>query len=215
MAKGKEKPASKFDTFIEEKYIPLDDKIKLAIAAVILIVLIVAFYFSFFSPKMKKIEELERKENDLQVEVNKAEKAAKNITKIKAELAETEEKFKKIRKVLPEEKEIPDLLSSISDRGTSAGLDFDTFKPGNETPKDFYAEIPISIQIRGPYHNVGYFLDQVSKLERIVTVDNIKMSSPKEEEGEMLLSSSCNMLTYRFTGEQAASPDKKEKKKKK
>ena len=49
-------------------------------------------------------------------------------------------------------------------------FDFNSFTPGGETPQEFYAEIPISIQVRGPYHNVGYFLDQVSKLERIVTV---------------------------------------------
>ncbi|MCI5224423.1 MAG: hypothetical protein D3924_17585 [Candidatus Electrothrix sp. AR4] len=126
-----------------------------------------------------------------------------------AELAEAKKRFEEISIVLPKKKEIPALLRNISDRGTSAGLDFNSFKPGNETPKDFYAEIPISIQIRGPYHNVGYFLDQVSKLDRIVTVNNIKMSAPKKEDGEMLLSSACNLLTYRFTNEQASAPPAK------
>jgi type IV pilus assembly protein PilO len=207
-AKTKEKTTSKFDAFLEEKYIPLDDKIKLAIGIGVLAALIAAFYFLAFAPNLEKIKKLESEKASLQADVDKAEQAAQNVEKHKAELAEAEKEFEKISIVLPKEKEIPDLLRSISDRGTSAGLDFDTFKPGNETPKDFYAEIPISIQIHGPYHNVGYFLDQVSKLERIVTVDNIKMSSPKEEEGEVLLSSSCNMLTYRFTGKEANPPKK-------
>ena len=102
---------------------------------------------------------------------------------------------------------------SISDHGTSAGLEFNTFTPGKETPKDFYAEILISIQVSGPYHNVGYFLDQVSKLERIVTVRDIKMGSPKEVEGEMLLSSSCNLLTYRFLNEEERAQAQKKSKK--
>jgi type IV pilus assembly protein PilO len=62
---------------------------------------------------------------------------------------------------------------------------------------------------------MGYFLDQVSKLDRIVTVDNIKMGSPKREGGEMLLNSSCRLVTYRFTNTQVSKPDKKKKKGKK
>ena len=79
------------------------------------------------------------------------------------------------------------------------GLDFLTFTPQADNPKDFYAEIPVTINVRGPYHNMGFFFDQVSKLERIVTVANVKMSSPKKEAGEMLLNSDCRLVTYRFT----------------
>lgn len=125
-----------------------------------------------------------------------------------------EQRFEKISIVLPKTKEIPALLTAISDNGTSAGLDFNTFTPGNETPQDFYAEIPISIQVRGPYHNVGYFLDQVSKLERIVTVKDITMGGPQLMEGEMLLSSSCNLLTYRFLSEEERAQQAQKKSKK-
>ena len=89
--------------------------------------------------------------------------------------------------LLPKESEIPKLLTDISALGRNAGLDFLTFKPLADIPKDFYAEIPVTINVRGPYHNMGYFFDQVSKLARIVSVSNVKMSSPKKEGGEMLL----------------------------
>jgi type IV pilus assembly protein PilO len=204
-----ESSAAKFDTFLTEKYIPLDDKIKLAIAVGILAGLLVSFYFVVFAPKLEEIKKLETKKMSLQADVDKAEKAAGKLEQHEAELAEVEKRFEKISIVLPKQKEIPALLRNISDRGTSAGLEFNTFTPGNETPKDFYAEIPINITIQGPYHNVGYFLDQVSKLDRIVTVNNIKMGSPKQEDREMLLSSSCNLLTYRFTNEQISAPPAK------
>ncbi len=203
-----ESSSAKFDTFLKEKYIPLDNKFKIAIGAILLILPVALFYFFMLTPTLDTIKGLKTKRDSLQAEVKKGEKAEKNLPQYRKELAEAEERFEHISIVLPKTKEIPDLLRKISDRGTSAGLDFNSFKPGNETPKDFYAEIPISIQIRGPYHNVGYFLDQVSKLDRIVTVNNIKMGAPTKQEGEMLLNSSCNLLTYRFTNEQVSAPAK-------
>ena len=199
---------SKFDVFIEEKYIPLDQKIKIGIALGIVIALIAGFYFGIFAPKVETIKRLESEKASLQADVDKAEKAAQNLEQHQAELAEAEKRFEEISIVLPKTKEIPALLTAISDHGTSAGLDFNSFTPGNETPKDFYAEIPISINVTGPYHNIGYFLDQVSKLERIVTVKDISLGGPRQVEGEILLNTSCNLLTYRFTNQQVSAPAK-------
>ncbi len=194
-----ESSKSKFDAFVTGKYVPLDQKIKMALPAVIVIALLAGFYFGILGPQLEEIKKLKANRASLQTDVDKAKKAAKNLKKHEAELAEVKKEFEKISIVLPKTKEIPALLTSISDHGTSAGLDFNSFAPGGETPQEFYAEIPISIKVRGPYHNVGYFLDQVSKLERIVTVKDITMGTPQKEEGEMLLNSSCNLLTYRFT----------------
>jgi type IV pilus assembly protein PilO len=96
--------------------------------------------------------------------------------------------------------------------GKNAGLDFLTFTPGQEIPKDFYAEIPIDISIKGPYHNLGSFLDKVSKLDRIVTVDNITIDKPEIEGTEMLLNSTCKLLTYRFTNVKPEPKDQKNQK---
>ena len=202
-----ENAAAKLDTIINEKYIPLDKKVKIVLAVALIAVPIVIFYFVFFAPNQKEISSLTDKKEKLDAEVTEAQAAADNLDQHKDALAAAQEKFEKIAEILPEKKEIPKLLRSISDLGKNAGLDFVSFKPGNEELKEFYAEIPLNIELLGPYHNIGYFLDQVSKLDRLVTVKNIKMASPKEEGTEMLLESSCNLLTYRFTGEPA--PDAK------
>lgn len=213
MASQNEK--SKFDVFVEEKYIPLDQKIKFGAVALLVVALIALFYFVVLSPNLEEIKKLEKEKVSLQADVDKAKKGAKNLERHEQELKEVKQQFEQISIVLPKEKEIPALLTGISDHGTSAGLDFNSFKPGNETPKDFYAEIPISIQVTGPYHNVGYFLDQVSKLERIVTVKDIKMGGPKLVEGEMILDSACNLLTYRFLSEEERAQAEAKKKGKK
>ena len=134
---------------------------------------------------------------------------AANLAKFQKELDEAENQFLATAVLLPKEKEIPKLLKDISALGRNAGLDFLTFKPLADIPKDFYAEIPVTINVRGPYHNMGYFFDQVSKLERIVSVTNVKMSSPKKEGGEMLLNSDCQLVTYRFTNVELPKPPKK------
>ncbi len=198
MASGK--AASKTSTFIDTKYVPLDKKIKLIVCIVLFLLPPILFYFFFYSPNVEKIEGLQVQKKGLIAEIEKAKKAASELDAIKAAIAETEELFKETAKLLPKSKEIPALLRNISDLGKGAGLDFNTFRPGAESPREFYSEIPVSIVVDGPYHNMGFFLDKVSKLERIVTVDNIQMGSPVKEGGEMILKSNCRLMTYRFTG---------------
>ncbi len=185
--------------FIDEKYIPLELKYKLLIGALLLILPVVLFWFFLFTPNKEEIARLDQQETKLQEELHKAKKKAANLDKFEKILAETREKFDETAIMLPKKKEIPQLLKDISALGQNAGLDFLTFKPKSDVPKDFYSEIPVTINVKGPYHNMGYFLDQVRKLPRIVSVSNIRMSSPKKEGGEMLLKSSCQLVTYRFT----------------
>lgn len=209
MAAGK--ASEQFNRFIDTKYVPLDNKVKIAVFVVACLVPIALFYFLLYSPNVKKISALTSKKETLIAEVSTARQAESQLKKIQAEIAVTEELFKKTAVVLPKTKEIPALLRNISDLGKGAGLDFLTFKPGAEIPRDFYAEIPVDITINGPYHNLGYFLDQVSKLERIVTVDNISMGGAKKVAGELLLNSRCRLTTYRFTGIQQQAPEQGKK----
>ncbi len=196
-------------TFIDNKYIPLAPRVKLGIAAAIALLPLVIFYFAFYQPNSTKIDNLEVKKTTLDKEVKEVEAKAANLAKFEKELDEATAIFQESSALLPKEKEIPKLLKDISALGRNAGLEFLTFKPLADVPKDFYAEIPVTINVRGPYHNMGFFFDQVSKLERIVSVSNVKMSSPKKEGGEMLLNSDCMLVTYRFTNVELPKPPKK------
>ena len=198
-----------FATFIDEKYIPLAPRIKLAITVGIILLPLVIFYFSYYQQKAQKIENLGQQKVSLTKQVQEVKLKASNLAKFQKELDEAESRFLATAVLLPKEKEIPKLLKDISALGRNAGLDFLTFKPLADIPKDFYAEIPVTINVRGPYHNMGYFFDQVSKLERIVSVTNVKMSSPKKEGSEMLLNSDCQLVTYRFTNVELPKPPKK------
>lgn len=198
-----------FTTFIDEKYIPLAPRIKLGIAVVVALIPLVIFYFVYYQPKSTMIQTLESQKTTITQELRDVEAKAADLAKFQEELEKATITFSETAALLPKDKEIPKLLTDISALGRNAGLDFLTFKPLADIPKDFYAEIPITINVRGPYHNMGFFFDQVSKLERIVSVSNVKMSSPKKEGGEMLLSSDCNLVTYRFTNVELPKPPKK------
>ena len=202
------KSNTKSGAFIDKTYIPLDSKIKIVIAIVIILVPILAFYFGYYKPNLGKTKALIAQRSALELKLRNVKKKASNLAKLEKEVAEAEELFVKASALLPRESEIPKLLTDISALGRNAGLDFLTFKPQADNPKDFYAEMPISINVRGPYHNMGFFFDQVSKLERIVTVANVNMSSPHRDAGEMILNSTCRLVTYRFTNVELPKPPK-------
>ena len=190
---------AKFDTFLDEKYLPLDKRTKILIIIAVFIIPALLFYFVCFNPQADKIATLQKQANTLNDDLKKVRKTVADLPRYKNEFAEVQKQFDTMAVLLPKSQEIPNLLRNISDLGKSTGLDFLKFVPGAEVPKDFYAEIPIDIAIVGPYHNLGSFLDKVSKLDRIVTVNNINVDKPTKEDTELLLNSTCRLVTYRFT----------------
>jgi type IV pilus assembly protein PilO len=186
------------EKFLDSKVSRLDMKQKMLIAAAACILPCVAFFFLAYSPKTTEITALETQKSGIEEEIRKVEKIASELDKHKAEMAETQRQFAEASLLLPDEKEIPSLLSTISGQATASGLDVLSFKPLAEKPQQFYAEIPVDIGVQGSYHDVGIFLDKISKLPRVVSVNNIKMDSPKQKGGEMILNSTFQLITYRF-----------------
>ena len=203
------KNSTAFTAFLDNKFIPLSPKVKVGLTVLLFLLPMVIFYLAFYQSHAKKAANLNSTKTNLIAEIKEVKAKAANLEKFERELAAAQAIFEETAILLPREKEIPKLLKDISALGTNAGLDFLTFKPQADVPRDFYSEIPISINVRGPYHNMGFFFDQVSKLERIVTVSNVKMGGPKKEGSEMLLNSDCILVTYRFTNVELPKPKKK------
>ena len=148
---------------------------------------------------------------NLEKKLSTAKNTAKNLPKIQEEMNNAESQLKIVMKALPETKEIPTLLESISLSGQDAGLEFVLFQPGNEQSKSFYAEIPVSIQISGKYHNVAVFFDKVARLPRIVNIQDINMKpDPAKKNNELI--TTCTAVTYKFLDAKAAAPADKGKK---
>ena len=187
-----------FDSFLDTKVSTLTNNIKVAIAAAVVVVPVALFYFLYYSPKSVEIVGLEKGVAQLQQELITIKDKAAKLDEQKALMAEVEQKFKEAAVVMQDTKEIPSLLSSISSQGSGAGLDIMSFVPAAEVAKQFYAEIPVALSVIGTYHNVGYFLDMVSKLPRIVNVNKVTLATPKLTAGEMLVNARIDLVTYKF-----------------
>lgn len=159
------------------------------------------FAFLVIKPKMEEISGLQTEMEAAQSTLSAARSKAADYEKFKEEYEATQIAFRKALLLLPDKKEIPSLLTNISDLGNTAGLEFLLFKPKDEIQKNFYAEIPVEIIVLGPYHNVAVFFDKISKLPRIVNISNLSMSDPKAVHGAMMINTSCLATTYRFTGQ--------------
>ena len=125
-------------------------------------------------------------------------------------MREAEAQFKTAMRRLPDKQEIPSLLAGISKSGKEVGLEFLLFEPKPEKRKEFYAEIPVAMSIRGDYHNTAIFFDQVARLSRIVNIQNIQMGRGKsKDKTSRILTTKCTAVTYKFIDEPLKKKSKK------
>ena len=162
-----------------------------------------------FYPKFDEISTLKKEVEDLENKLTIAKRKARQLPRYRKMLEDKKAEFNVAKKALPEKKEIPSLLTGISRAGKTAGLEFFLFQPGKEKEQEFYAEIPVSIRVRGSYHNVAIFFDKVSRLFRVVNITDIVMNTRRDAES---LDTSCTAITYRFLEAAAAEKSKKGKK---
>ena len=119
-----------------------------------------------------------------------------------------EQTFGSLLRQLPNTTEVPDLLVDITQAGLGRGLEFALFRPEKEQPKDFYAELPISVEVRGSYHELAQFISDVAALPRIVTFGDISISSNGKDNK---LTMSAKARTYRYLEEGGAAKQDKGK----
>ncbi len=139
------------------------------------------FGYFFYYPQYIQLDKMTGQLKQLDQQLAIARAAAAQIEKFRQEMKDAEEEFRISRNALPDKEEIPLLLTSISQFGHDAGLEFILFEPKPEINRDFYAEIPVSITVAGNYHQVGVFFDKVSNLNRIVNIKDIKMVPPGKD----------------------------------
>jgi type IV pilus assembly protein PilO len=171
---------------------------KIAILAVT-VILMVALYYSFlFAPKADEIAKLADS-----VEIARNEKTVKtqkaaNVSRLRQDLQRLDAELKKAIAQLPEKKEIPELLSSISSKAQQSGLDVLLFRPRGESYQDFYAEVPVDITVKGTFHNTVSFFDEVGRMDRLVNIDNIGFKNPTVSGDNVVLETTSVATAFRF-----------------
>jgi type IV pilus assembly protein PilO len=176
---------------------------KVVVILFVCIILLVAGYFIDTSAQLQNIEDLKNKEADLKQLFEIKQAKAANLDSYKNQLSEIQKTFGSLLSQLPSKTEVADLLTDITQTGLTNGLEFELFRPQEERPKEFYAELPIEIKVRGQYHEFGKFMSSIASLPRIVTIQNYTIDrAPKEKNGkkrELILE--ANAYTYRYLDE--------------
>ena len=172
--------------------------VKLVLLSFLFLILMGLGYWFLWSDQMAAIDQAKAKEQELRkVFLDKKAQAIK-VEAYKQQMVDIEKTFGALLKQLPDKSQMDGLLTDINQAGLGRGLEFDLFKPGQETVADFYAEMPIQIKIRGNYHDIGAFATDISKLSRIVTLNDLTIAPMGKDSKDTLLSLDATAKTYRY-----------------
>jgi type IV pilus assembly protein PilO len=181
-----------------DSIVKLSKSMKILILVVLMGAILGIYFYSFYLPQHETLEKKKAEMEVLERQVRELRIVAANMKRFQEEVAKLREELKRAVSQLPTSKEIPTLLASISNLGTQSGLEFLLFRPMPEINRDFYAEIPVEIKVKGNYHQVATFFDKVGKLPRIVNITGVSMDNAKEIAGSWEIQTSCTATTFKF-----------------
>jgi len=169
---------------------------KVGVLFITLVLIIFASYWFDWKAQIESIDQEKLKEEGLRKTFLTKKSEAINLPAYQKQLEDIEKQFGALLKQLPGKSEMDALLTDINQAGLGRGLQFELFKPAvQETRRDFYAELPITIKVSGNYHDIGAFASDIGKLSRIVTLENIALASASKGGGLVL---DATAKTFRY-----------------
>ena len=187
-----------------DRIVKLSTSKKILILIALMVVILGLYFYLFYIPKSEVLTQKTAEMGKLETQVRELRIIAANIKRFQAEAAKLREELQLAIAQLPTSKEIPALLANISNLGKDSGLEFLLFRPTPEVNREFYAEIPVEIKVRGGYHDVALFFDKVGKLPRIVNINGVAMDDVKEAQGRWEIITACTATTFKFIEKDAA-----------
>jgi len=184
-----------------DRIIGLPTPQKIGVLAGLIAALLALDYTFLYSSQSLQVSAVSDEVNNLRSEREKKKVLLADPKKLQAERQELEAMLKEALAQLPERKEIPDLLSNISTKAREAGLEILLFRPRAENLQEFYAEVPVDVVVRGGFHNVVTFFDEVGRLTRLVNINNIELKNLKVNDDQILMDASSLATTFRFLDE--------------
>ena len=174
---------------------------KVGVVAGVVILLSAANWYFFIDPMQTQIRDRQGTLRALEDELIQKQSIANNLAQFKHEKEILERHLAQALTELPNEANIDDLIRSLSEIGSKSGLTINSIEPQAEQRQSFYAAIPIVMSVTGNYHEIGVFLDSLSKLARIVNVTNIKMGQARVANEKLLINATYIATTFRFVPE--------------
>lgn len=160
--------------------------------------IIVAFYYYVVDPKTIEIETVKGQVVQLDTEIQTLTIKVKHLDELVAASKQLEIELAKKKERLPPEEEAVMLLKQVSDLGTRLGLDIKLWKPGAqaEDPSKLFVRMPVNVEVAGGYHTAALFFDRISRLPRIITVSDVRIGSPRIDQGRVITQTVFDLVAY-------------------
>src|SRR5436190_1988228 len=167
---------------------------------------VAVFYYFYVMPLNADMVGRRQTLADLRVNIQKGSTTANQLNQFKAQVAELEARLESLRAVLPEQKDVGDLLRRIQTLATQSNLAILGFKPSPSVTKQLHAEWPIALKLEGTYHNLGIFFDRVSKFSRIINISNLDIKALEKPQPNATVTADCVATTFVLLDKPAPKP---------
>ena len=184
---------------------------KLGALGILVVLIMGAGWWFDWRSGMTELDAAKMKEGDLRSAFTTKKIQAINLEAYKKQLADIDQAFGALLKQLPNKQEMDALITDVNQAGLGRGLQFELFRPEPETVAEFYAETPIKVEVTGSYHDIAAFVSDISKLSRIVTLQDIAMEPAKDG----ILNMKATVKTYRYLDDEELIAQKQTKDKSK
>ena len=178
---------------------------RFALWAFIILLCAVAGWVLLWSNQYDELEQLRGQETALKAQYKDKLQQAINLEELRRQKEQVSQYVLTLEKQLPSKAEMDALLSDINQAGIGRGLQFELFRPGQTTPRDYYAELPITVRLTGRYHDLGAFASDIANLPRIVTLNNVTLQTIKDG----TLSLDATAKTFRYLDEEELAAQRK------
>jgi len=186
--------------------VPLGAKIGISLGMLVLAA--VAYYIVFYSEISSKIAAAQRKEDTLRADLQKAQAAERAYQQDLEELARMREREHELNKILPPSTEYPAFLSAVQSVANSSRIALTAWAPQPEVKKEYYARVPMKLELSGRFHQIARFFYGIGQNDRIMNIENISMTAPKTRDGDAVLQVQALATAFRAIEGEEESPSK-------
>ncbi len=170
--------------------------------AAIAAVLAGLFFFAYYSPRMSQLKTLSKDRQGVEQEVAKLRLQKKQMDRLEKELVDLEVALKYLESIIPKQREISEILNQFQQLAYDTRLTITKFTQKTDTPKDYYSEWPLQLEIAGNYHNLGLFFDRLSRFARLFTVERFSIKPLARQTEATTITASFTAKTYLFLDEE-------------
>ena len=171
-------------------------KVQVGIFLAVAVAAVGGFYWYYVQSAQATVTTQRQKLDAMKVEINKGKATARQLPAFRQQVTELSARLDSLRAVLPEEKDVSDLLRRLQTLATQSNLTIRSFKPAPIVQKETHAEWPIELELDGTYHNLGLFFDRVSRFPRIINVSGVTIKSKEKPQAGSTITAACIATTY-------------------